>query len=252
MSASLLDRQKKSFDSLVDSGVYSAEFEHAEVAKAFVEGVVQRILPSLGGSRPVSVLDCGCGTGAWLSFVGSIMDKAGYRPRLCGFDLSDRMIDVAQDRLSDQAASEDVRTGNILDRRCFSFSGMEAGFDLVFTYDVVQQLPRRRQAEACRLIVEALAPGGFALIFDNDGETPFGRRMARRKFFTRYFGLPLVPRYYCNAAYPKLERIRTALAARPDLAASIIIRDDGVKRALVVRREAGIRTVTVDPRGREA
>ena len=57
-----------------------------------------------------------------------------------------------------------------------------------------------------------LAIGGAALIFDNDAESPFGRRMALRKFMTRYFGLRLVPDYYCNASYPPLNRLRQRIA----------------------------------------
>src|SRR3546814_2630858 len=47
-----------------------------------------------------------------------------------------------------------------------------------------------------RRMVAALAPGGVAVIFDNEADSRFGRRMALRKLVTRYSGLPLVPRYY--------------------------------------------------------
>ena len=60
--------------------------------------------------------------------------------------------------------------------------------------------------------------------------------MGRRKFFTRYFGLPLVPRFYCNAKYPPLARFRDRLAADPAIDAEILVRDDAVKRALIVHR----------------
>src|SRR3546814_8047586 len=82
----------------------------------------------------------------------------------------------------------------------------------------------------------ALAPGGVALIFDNEADSRFGRRMALRKLLTRYCGLRLVPRYYCNAAYPRLERIRQGLAKDAMMNCEIVLRADGVKRALVVER----------------
>src|SRR3546814_10879975 len=111
--------------------------------------------------------------------------------RLCGFDLSPRMVEVAREKRRDRAAPADLRPGNMLERKSYSFEGLSGGFDLVFTYDVVQQLPRAAQAATCRRMVAALAPGGVAVIFDNEADSRFGRRMALRKLVTRYSGLPL-------------------------------------------------------------
>lgn len=237
MNSDLPERQKASFDSLVDSGVYSAEFDHSAPAKAFVGKVLQEAVARLA-QGPVNVLDCGCGTGAWLDFVRQQLLQTGRAThRLCGFDLSERMIDVAHERLRGSADASDVRQGNVLDPSSYVFAGLEGGFDLIFTYDVVQQLPRARQIEACFVIAAALAPGGIALIFDNDANTRFGRRMAMRKFLTRYFGLKLVPRYYCNAAYPPLDKFRIRIGQKASLKADIVVRADGAKRALIVQRE---------------
>lgn len=237
MNSDLLDRQRESFDSLVDSGIYSTEFDHPPAAKRFVGAVLQEIAPRLRRPTPLKVLDCGCGTGAWLSFIHAQLLDAGYgAQRLCGFDLSERMVDVAHEKLRDLAKEPDIRLGNVLEPQSYAFAGLEGGFDLIFTYDVVQQLPRARQIEACLTIAGALSPNGIALIFDNDAETRFGRRMAVRKFLTRYFGLRLVPRYYCNAAYPPLEKFRQRIAERAPLNTEIVVRADGVKRALIVER----------------
>lgn len=235
MSSHSLDRQRRSFDDLVKTGVYSADFDHAPAAKSFVAAVLRDSIPRLSQRASLAVLDCGCGTGAWLSFLHVQLLQAGSaRLRLCGFDLSQRMVEVARERLQGLAAPDDLRCGNVLDRRSYSFTGLSDGFDLIFTYDVVQQLPRSRQAEACQMIAATLAPGGLALIFDNDGATPFGRRMALRKFVTRFCGLRLVPRYYCNASYPPLERIRRSLDDAAGLRARIMVRADGIKRAMIV------------------
>src|SRR3546814_19042833 len=45
VSHRLLERQRKSFDSLVDSGVYDVGFDHAPGAKRFVAGVLGGVLP---------------------------------------------------------------------------------------------------------------------------------------------------------------------------------------------------------------
>jgi SAM-dependent methyltransferase len=236
MSTRLLERQRKSFDSLVDGGVYNTDFDHPPAAKAFVGDIIEHISSRL--QRPsLSVLDCGCGTGAWLAFLYERLSGAGVEGlRLCGFDLSERMVEVAQAKLSGLVAPGDIRAGSILDSESFAFAGLDEGFDLIFTYDVVQQLPRAQQADACRMIAAKLAVGGLATIFDNDAETRFGRRMAQRKFLTRYFWLPLVPRYYCNAVYPQLERIRKGFDSEQRTKAEIIVRSDGIKRAMIVER----------------
>src|SRR3546814_16277666 len=84
-------------------------------------------------------------------------------------------------------------------------------------------------------MVAALAPGGVAVIFDNEADSRFGRRMALRKLVTRYSGLPLVPRYYCNAAYPPLARIQKQTAESAQMVSETVIRHDAVKRTLVVQ-----------------
>src|SRR3546814_14083944 len=64
-----LFRSRKSFDSLVDSGVYDVGFDHAPGAKRFVAEVLGGVLPRLRRKPRPAVLDCGCGTGAWLAFL---------------------------------------------------------------------------------------------------------------------------------------------------------------------------------------
>lgn len=239
MNFHLLDGQRRSFDSLVEGGVYDVAFDHSTMAKAFVGQVLRHVMPRLGRHGGLNILDCGCGTGAWLTYLHEQLTGAGLAPpRLCGFDLSERMVELARKKLHGLAEASDIRCGNVLDRRSYAFDGLEGGLDLIFTYDVVQQLPRAHQIESCCAIVDALAVGGVALIFDNDAESPFGRRMALRKFLTRYCGIQLVPDYYCNAAYPRLERLRRRIEAEGRVWTEIIVRDDGVKRGLLVVREA--------------
>lgn len=238
MSARPLERQRRTFDSLVERGVYTADFDHAPAAKSFVASVVQEVAPQLPRRAPFSVLDCGCGTGAWLTFLHAQLSLAGITDlRLCGFDLSSRMAEVAREHLRGLASADDIRAGNVLERQSYAFEGLPTGFDLIFTYDVVQQVPRSRQVEVCEKIAAALAPDGLAMVFDNDGATRFGRRMALRKFVTRYCGLRLVPRYYCNASYPPLERIRRRLDATSGLRARMVVRADGIKRVMVVKSQ---------------
>ena len=237
MTDSLIKRQRRSFDQLVDDGVYTHDFEHAASAKAFVDTVLTAVMPRLKLGRHLTVLDSGCGTGAWLAYLVPALREAGYsETRGCGFDLSGKMVEVAKRKLADIVQPHDLRVGNLLDEANYEVPGAQAGADLLFSYDTVQQLPRLQQYRACEIMANHLAPGGIALIFDNDRDSKFGRRMALRKFLTRYCGLSLVPRYYCNAAYPPLERFRQRLADA-NWETSIHVRPDEVKRALVVQKQ---------------
>ena len=49
-----IERQKKSFDSLVDSGIYDADFEHAAAAKSFVGAVLKQAIPRLRRRRSLN------------------------------------------------------------------------------------------------------------------------------------------------------------------------------------------------------
>ena len=93
------------------------------------------------------------------------------------------MIEVARGKLAGLVEAKDLHAGNILEDASYDFGDLDTGFDLIFAYDVVQQLPRRQQYGACEMMAKHLSPEGFALIFDNDSHSKFGRRMARRKFF---------------------------------------------------------------------
>ena len=230
-------RQRETFNQLVDEGTYSVDFDHAPAAIAFVRACLDKALTGAAATQRLAVLDCGCGTGTWLAhFFGWAQERDLGPVRLCGFDVADRMVDTARAKLAGLATPDDIRRGDLSDPASLAFDGLDDGFDVVLAYDVIQQLPPARQFDACRAIVDRLKPGGAAILFDNDKDSPFGRRMGRRKFFTRYFGLPLVPRFYCNAKYPPLARFRDRLAADPAIDAEILVRDDAVKRALIVHR----------------
>lgn len=228
--------QRDTFNQLVDDGTYSAEFEHPAEMKRFVASVVREHQPCANGRRAVHVLECGCGTGFWLQLACEILRDAGRNARPMGFDISDRMVALARRVLGKAADDQDLRQGDLLAPGVFKFRGCEDGFDMILAYDVIQQLPPTRQPETCRRIAGRLAVGGVAMIFDQDGDSAFGRRMRIKKMLRRYLGIPLVPAYYCNATYPKLSEIQRQLTLADGISAEIIAAPDSPKYALVIRR----------------
>jgi SAM-dependent methyltransferase len=125
--------------------------------------------------------------------------------------------------------------GNVLEDAAYQFGQPDRRFDLIYTFDVIQQLPPREQYRAVEQLLDRLDEGGIAVVFDNDKRSRFGRVMARKKFLTRYLGLRLVPRYYCNARYPPLADFAERLNRSRRLPVALEVSPGGAKRALILR-----------------
>lgn len=228
------DSQRELFDSLVDSGIYNDAFHHSTPCIDFYRSIVLELISELPNERRLSVLDVGCGTGAWLEFLIKLFTERELRADFAGFDLSEKMIDVARRKLKGRIPEERLRLGNALDELCYRFSDAASGFDLVIAYDLVQQIPAAKQSACIDLIVSALRPGGRAVVFDHDSSSPYGRKMGLKKFITQYLFVPLVPRYYCNAQYPPLRRIKDDFEKRPNFRAALRSHDHVTKQALEI------------------
>jgi SAM-dependent methyltransferase len=167
--------------------------------------------------------------------VAAVADEVGIADlRLTGMDVTPGMIELATPRLAEAGLDATLGIGDILDRSTYGDVDGE-GFDLIFTFDVVQQLPRARQFDAVATMVSALRPGGTLTMFDHDRETSFGRRMGLKKWLTRHGPYPFVPRWYIHAAYPPLERFARRLAA-PGRRIRTVGGDDTPRRVLLVER----------------
>ncbi len=237
-SRSDIEVHRRNFGSLVEQGVYSPDFEHPPVACRFVDTVLTRFSGEFGTRSKIALLDCGCGSGAWLDFMLSRLST--YREleiQGFGFDITPEMAQAARERLEGMVPPANIAVGDVLDPATYRFESGPQHFDLIFAYDVVQQLPSRDQFEAFQLMCSRLAPGGVLLVFDHDRQSRYGRRMAFRKFVTRYLGVPLVPRYYCDARYPPLAKFARHLEGDGAFSCEIVVGEEIPKQALVVRRK---------------
>ena len=228
------------FNQLVESGAYASGFQHAKPAQDLVESVVSKLIRDFAsrGSAP-SILDAGCGNGAWLYFLAMCAAKHDVHPQFYGFDVADRMVESARETLAPLDAEVRLQRGDVLETEAYRFNDDRATFDLVFAYDVVQQIAPRRQFEAVCRLADVVKPGGAAVVFDQERWSRFGLRMAFRKFVTANLGVPLVPQYFCAASYPALARTARRVAAASDMEAEVVAASQTPKRALVLRR-AGI------------
>lgn len=222
-----------SYARLVADGTFDASFTQSPWAVTFLGEVIGPVLHDAASDG--SVLEVGCGTGVWLEEV-SRLSASSTALAIGGFDLSADMAGAAASRLERAGVAATVWQGDVLDDGAYAMHGRSL-HDLVFAYDVVQQLPADAQADAVEVMLHHVRPGGRLVVFDHDRRSRYGRTMGAKKWLRRYLGLPLVPRYYIHARYPELEQLRRGLE-REGHAATITVEPEGRKRALVVRRAA--------------
>lgn len=242
--------QKKAFDSLVEQGVYNAESEHALPMQKFFLDVFSDALQlaSASGSFSLSggslgILECGCGAGNWLALAAKNLNlnqsQSSVDSQFYGYDISPAMVETTRKRLTGVVEESHIREGDLLAAVSYSFPDEVSAFDLIFAYDVIQQLPRGMQEQAVRLALQHLKPGGVYVVYDHEAGTSYGRRMAAKKFITRYFGINLVPRYYCNARYPRLRAMRKKIESTGDFMCDWREDVDSPKCALIIHKRMG-------------
>lgn len=81
--------------------------------------------------------------------------------------------------------------------------------------------------------------GGAAILFEKERHSRHGLAMAAKKFVTRHLRIPLAPRFYRAAHYPRLARFRRRLMNQTRrFRPTILTTPDGHLRVLVVRVDA--------------
>ncbi len=236
--AQLTSTHKKQFSELVKEGSYSHSFKHNEKLQEFFDHCISIVLDFKILKKNISVLDCGCGTGVWLEHIYNRLTKEGLNDiELYGFDLTEELVCVSKERLSEAVKNIQLHIGDILDSNSYIFSRGKKKFDLIYVYDVIQQLNRKTQYEAIELILKQLSNDGVLIIFDHDALSKHGIRMSFRKLVTKYLKIGLVPLYYCNARYPYLERFAKRLKKDENLVVEIITSQVVSKRAMIIRHK---------------
>ena len=115
--------------------------------------------------RGISLLDAGCGTGAYLS---AIQDKVGS---VTGLDANDGMLAQAKAKL---LAGTRLEKGSHTDMQCFG----DRAFDAVITTQVLHHLDSDVEdfpnvSMACKEVARVLEPGGLWIISTGTPEQHF-------------------------------------------------------------------------------
>ena len=209
------ERQRRKFNLLVGSGSYQG-FQHSATAITFVETQLKKCMERIACKNGhLRILEGGCGPGYWLLTGAEIARSRGFNEiELYGFDLSDEMISLARSNLRKVPHQSYLHVGNLMEVNSYEFESAEE-FELIIVYDVIQQLPFHLHRAAVRTLLQRVASGGCLCIFDHDLLSSYGVRMSIKKFITKYFGIPLLPREYCDAVYPDVSAIKRMVRKNP-------------------------------------
>ena len=111
----------------------------------------QRVVELAGQCGDKDVLDAGCGTGL------TALRIAGQHPncRVCGIDLSSKMIEVARTEAAQHRLHVDLRVGSITD-----LPYPDAAFDVVLTNIMFHHLDLAEKQQAVAEIARVLRPAG--------------------------------------------------------------------------------------------
>jgi SAM-dependent methyltransferase len=123
------------------------------------------------GWRPSRILDFGCGTGESAAYLAETFPGA----TVFGVDTADNAIQLAERR----HGSSSIRFGPLEEVR------NEAPFDLCYVNGVFHHIEPFHRLAAAVGIFEALAPGGYFALFENNPWNPGTRMVMRRIPFDR-------------------------------------------------------------------
>ena len=106
--------------------------------KKFQEGVIQEI----DGTKPLTLLDTACGTGELLL---TLQDKVHPKSRLCGIDITERMLEIAEKKLP--------KTTTVEKQDVHDLKFKNNSFDYVISTEAFHHYANQKKAlgEMCRV-----------------------------------------------------------------------------------------------------
>jgi SAM-dependent methyltransferase len=163
------DRFHADYDEALGRGLAATGEDKAFFARERIVHLARRLREE--GCRTSSVLDFGCGTG---DAAPLFLELLGVE-RVVGIDVSERSLDVARARHGSDRA-------RFLPLREFS---PRAEFPLAFCNGVFHHVPPPARPEVVRILRDALEPGGWLAIWDNNPWNPGARYVMWRIPFDR-------------------------------------------------------------------
>lgn len=219
----MINRNIEAIESLINKGIYSVNFNQPLWAQAFV----LKIMSSFINDNTKNILECGSGTGFWIKFLFSKYPSIKFY----GFDLSSKMVELAKKNFG-FLPEVSIKQGNILDTKSFSF-GDTSNFDIVFCYDVIQQLYQKDYLKAIYQMLSHINKDGLVIVFDNERLSLYSFKMNLKKLITKFLKIPLVPIEFCDVRYPSLQYLKK-IVEKNGYKCKLVISPNKIKRALII------------------
>jgi len=130
-----------------------------------------KLIRRSGISEGMQVLEIGCGSGAYTTFVARVVGKKG---KVYALDIQPRMLAQLENKLS-RPENQDITNIKLIQASAYELSFEDSTLDLVYMITVLQEIPDRHRAllEAHRI----LKPAGILAIteFFPDPDYPLKR-----------------------------------------------------------------------------
>jgi len=130
-----------------------------------------KLIRRSGISEGMQVLEIGCGSGAYTTFVARVVGKKG---KVYALDIQPRMLAQLENKLS-RPENQDITNIKLIQASAYELSFEDSTLDLVYMITVLQEIPDRHRAllEAHRV----LKPAGILAIteFFPDPDYPLKR-----------------------------------------------------------------------------
>lgn len=234
-------KQREVFAAEAEKGTYGFSHFHSSKSRRFFLQILEHSLAGLWKTKEtMRVLECGVGDGAWLE---TIMQERIWAPNeIAGFDLTPELVEISRERFRRMPKSQNsvvfLKTGDITDDNAYYLSQKSTAkkFNLVFCYDVIQQLPDALRLIAVQRMVNWMADNGCAIVFDKHRWTIANLKMGIKKFITKFTGVKLVPKFYLQAHYPNMKQL-AQLAEKKLNCRTLLIPDEKNKHfALILKK----------------
>jgi len=111
------------------------------------------------GIKPgMTVIDLGCGSGAFITFVAKVVGEQG---RVYAVDIQPAMLQQLERKLF-KSENQDVRNIELKEASAYELPFEDGALDLVYMVTVLQEIPDR--GKALREISRVLKPGGILAV----------------------------------------------------------------------------------------